>query len=81
MYIFYDFETSSRDLLGQILSYAFIVTDSQFTPIQELIGTIKLNRTQLPAIEAILVNKLDISTLQNEGDPEPVAAKKIFQFL
>ncbi len=81
MYIFYDFETSSRELLGQILSYSFILTDAQLTPIEELSGMIKLNKTQLPEIDAILVNQLNLDTLQANGDTEHEAAEKIFKFL
>ena len=35
MYIFYDFETSQKDFLGQILSYYFVLVDETFQPIQE----------------------------------------------
>ena len=81
MYIFYDFETSSRDLLGQILSYAFIVTDTHYEIIEELTGLIQLNRTQVPSFEALLVNGLDVDTLQSDGEPEPIAVQKIHEFL
>ncbi len=81
VFVFYDTETSSRDLLGQILSYAFIVTDETLTPIEECCGTIRLSRTQLPDIEAILVNKINITELQIHGDPEYLAAKRIHNFL
>lgn len=81
MYIFYDFETSSRELIGQILTYAFVVTDVQFNIKSELKGSIQLNRTQLPEIDAILTNKIDVLALQKEGDPEHQAAEKIYAFL
>lgn len=81
MYIFYDFETSSRELIGQILSYCFIVTDRQFNTIDTCEGLIQLNRTQLPEIDAILTNKLSIVRLQKEGIPEYKAAERIHQFL
>jgi hypothetical protein len=81
MFIFYDFETSSRELLGQILSYSFIVTDATYNTIDECSGYIKLNRLQLPEPEAILVNKIDISWLQKNGDSEYDAALKIHSFL
>ncbi|MCP4049092.1 MAG: hypothetical protein GY730_00065 [bacterium] len=81
MFIFYDFETSSKELLGQILTYAFLVVDSHFNIIDEMTGKIKLNRTQLPDIEAILTNKLNVLDLQKEGDPENIAAIKISRFL
>ena len=79
--IFYDFETSSRELLGQIMSYSFIVTDADYNPIEECNGTIKLNRTQFPELEAILVNKINVDTLQQTGDTEAQAAHKIWAFL
>ena len=79
--IFYDFETSSREILGQILSYSFIMTDETYDIKNELSGTIKLNRTQLPEVGAILTNKLSISELQKTGDPEYIAAHKIHQFI
>lgn len=81
MFIFYDFETSSRDLLGQILNYAFVITDAKLTPISELSGYIRLNRTQLPEPEAILVNQLDLNWLQKNGENEWEAADSIFNFL
>lgn len=81
MYIFYDFETSSREFIGQILSYAFIVTDLDLNIKDDLCGTIKLNPTQLPEPEAILVNRINIQEHQKTGEPEPIAAKKIAKFL
>jgi len=81
MFIFYDFETSSRDLVGQILSYAFVVTDQQLTPIDSFTGLIKLNRTQFPEVQAILTNKINITQLQQTGLPEHQAAHNIFNFL
>ena len=81
MYIFYDFETSSRELTGQILSYAFVITDQTFTPIDSLTGFIKLNRTQFPEVGAILTNKINVLTLQEEGDPEYLAAEKVYSFI
>ena len=70
MYIFYDFETSSRDLIGQIISYAFIITDSDLQPIDTFDGKIKLNRTQCPEVDALLVNKIVVSDLQEKGISE-----------
>ena len=80
-YIFYDFETSSRDFLGQILSYAFIVTDADLSIQTELTGQIKLNRTQLPEIDAILINRLNLDELQEQGQTEYEAAIDIYNFL
>ncbi|MEK9657424.1 MAG: hypothetical protein VW378_03505 [bacterium] len=81
MFIFYDFETSSKELLGQILSYAFIQTDENYNEIQRLTGLVKLNRTQLPDVGAILTNKLNIDQLNKEGDTEYNTAHKIYSFL
>lgn len=81
MYIFYDFETSSRDLIGQIISYAFVLTNEQFQPIENLTGKIKLNRTQCPEVDALLVNKIQVSELQEAGLTEYQASKDVFNFL
>ena len=81
MLIFYDFETSSRDLLGQILTYSFIITDQNYKIIEECNGKIKIKRFELPQLEALLTNKIKISSHQKESDTEPIAAKKIFDFL
>ncbi|MBI60086.1 hypothetical protein CL657_02580 [bacterium] len=81
MYLFYDFETSSRELLGQILSYAFVLTDESYDPITSLTGKIKLNRTQCPEVKAILTNKINVSYLQETGIPEYEAAETIFNFI
>ena len=81
MYIFSDFETSSRDLIGQIISYAFVLTNEQFQPIENLTGKIKLNRTQCPEVDALLVNKIQVSELQEAGLTEYQASKDVFNFL
>ncbi|RAP32462.1 hypothetical protein DID76_00010 [Candidatus Marinamargulisbacteria bacterium SCGC AG-414-C22] len=81
MFIFYDFETSSRHLIGQIISYAFVVTDKQLNVVQNLQGKIKLNRTQCPEVDALLVNKIYVDDLQKNGQTEYAAAKDIFNFL
>ena len=81
MYIFYDFETSSRELIGQVLSYAFVVTDANLHPIAECEGLIRLNRIQLPEIDAILINRIDVMDLQQKGETEYDAALKIYHFL
>ncbi len=81
MYIFYDFETSSRDLVGQILGYSFIVTDAQLKVKDELTGWVKLSRTQCPEIDAILINQIDLRVLQDKGESEVEAADRIYWFL
>jgi len=81
MYIFYDFETSSKELLGQILTFSFIVTDKKFNIKKEFSGKIKLNRTQLPEMDALLTNRIDILQHQTESMPEPEASSRIYSFL
>ncbi|RAP26936.1 hypothetical protein DID74_01280 [Candidatus Marinamargulisbacteria bacterium SCGC AG-333-B06] len=81
MLLFYDFETSSRELLGQIISYAFVLTDARYEPQDTLTGKIKLNRTQCPEVKAILTNKINIEDLQKKGIPEYEAAETIFNFI
>lgn len=81
MYIFYDFETSSKELLGQIMTYSFIVTKKNFEIKRELTGKIKLNRTQLPEVGAILTNRLDVLAHQKDAEDEATAAEKIHNFL
>lgn len=81
MFIFYDFETSSRSLLGQILSYAFVVVDDRYTVHDQLVGTIALNRTQLPDIGAILTNRICLNAHQTHSVSEKESAGKIYRFL
>ena len=80
MFLFYDFETSSREFLGQIISYAFVLTDTNYEPLDSLTGKIKLNRTQCPEVKAILTNKINVLDLQKTGTPEYEAAQNIFNF-
>jgi len=81
MQLFYDFETSGRDFLGQILTYAFILTDDKYNKVDQFTGKIKLSRIQLPDPEAIMITKLDIEDLEKNGDDEWIAAEKLYQFL
>ena len=80
MFLFYDFETSSREFLGQIISYAFVLTDTNYEPLDSLTGKIKLNRTQCPEVKAILTNKINVLDLQKTGIPEYEASQNIFNF-
>jgi len=80
-YVFYDFETSGTDLLDQILSFAFVVTDLAYKVEDSLSGTIKPNRTQWPHPQAIFTNKLNIETLNATGIPEWEASEAIHRFL
>lgn len=81
MYVFYDFETSGTDLLDQILSFAFLVTDDRYQVVTSCVGTVKLNRCQWPNPQAILTNKLDLTVLQETGITEWDAAEQIYLFL
>jgi len=81
MLIFYDFETSQKDFLGQILSYYFVLVDEHYQPIKECAGLIQPNRLELPACGAILVNQLSIQRCLTEGQRECDAAITIHQFL
>lgn len=81
MFIFYDFETSSRELLGQILTYSFFLVSENYDILDELSGQIRLNRTQIPEIEAILTNRINIDHLQANGQAEYEAAADIYHFL
>ncbi|MEK9726999.1 MAG: hypothetical protein VW397_02705 [Candidatus Margulisiibacteriota bacterium] len=81
MYIFYDFETSDKDFLGQILAYYFVLVDNQFNPIQELSGLIKPNRLECPRAMAIKVNQLSINKCITQGESEFDAANTIYNFM
>jgi len=81
MLIFYDFETSSRHLLGQVISYAFVLTNNRYEPIDTCKGFVKLNRIQCPEVGAILTNKCDIDYLQEHGETEYDTAHKIRDFI
>jgi hypothetical protein len=81
MYIFYDFETSGKEFLHQILSYSFILVDDALNTIKELNGIIKPNRMEIPQCGAILTNKLSIQACMQDGESEYQAAQRIYQFL
>jgi len=81
MYIFFDFETSSKSFLGQILSYAFVVTDFQYNVVDTLQGFSKLNRIQLPDPEALLVNQLSVTDLQKNQNSDYETAHAMYRFL
>lgn len=81
MHIFYDFETSDTDFLGQILSYYFVLVDNTYTPIKEYKGLIQPNRMELPNFNAIHVNGLNLEDCLKNGQSEWDAARGIYQFL
>ena len=78
MFVFYDFETSDKDFLGQILSYSFMLADEDYRIIYEKNGIIKPNRLELPSMGAILTNKLNINDLITSGQTEFDAATDIY---
>ncbi len=80
--VFYDLETTTKNTVGQILNYSFIMVDDEMSPIAELSGLVKINRLQLPDPGAILANRTDVVEHQQRAlDSEPVAMRKIEQFL
>lgn len=80
-FIFYDFETSGRDPICQIISYSFILTDDDYEPIDECSGFIRLKPCELPDIGAIQVTNINIDELEKNGISEWDAAKIIADFL
>ncbi|MBN8549855.1 MAG: hypothetical protein J0M12_11120 [Deltaproteobacteria bacterium] len=80
--IFYDFETSDKEPIGQILNYSFIHVDENFEPLAELSGDIKISRLQLPRAGAILSNRIDVLEHQKRAkDDELHAMRRILDFL
>lgn len=80
--VFYDLETTTKNTVGQILNYSFIMVDDEFNPVGELSGLVKINRLQLPEPGAILANRTDVVEHQKiASDTEPVAMRKIEGFL
>ncbi len=81
MWVVYDFETSTKELLGQITAYSFHLLDSEWQLIDRLTGYVQLNRTEIPDLDATLITQLSPYFLNKNGLPEPVVARLIFQFL
>jgi hypothetical protein len=80
--IFYDLETTSKNTIGQILNYSFILVDDDYKPVDELSGLVRISRLQLPEAGAILANRTDVLKHQAEAvDTEPVAIRKIESFI
>ncbi len=80
--IFFDLETSDREVVGQILNFSFIVCDSSWNIINELSGEIKATRLQIPSPGAILANRIDLIKHQKTAPlSEAEAAQKIAKFL
>jgi len=66
--IYFDLETSDLNPVGQILTYSFKEVDDDFKIIDKCEGKIRINKTQLPRVEAILANKIDV--IQHQKDTE-----------
>ncbi|NBV42097.1 hypothetical protein EBR96_04935, partial [bacterium] len=81
MYIVYDFETSSRDILGQIIGFCFVVLTQDWKEVDRFSGLVRLNRTQIPDLDALLVTQIKLSELEMNGISESQAAKSIAAFL
>lgn len=58
--IFYDLETTDLEKVGQILNFAFIAVDENFSQIASLTKKVKISRLQLPQAGAILANRTDV---------------------
>lgn len=79
--VFYDFETSSLSLSGQVISYCFLALSNDGSLLQELSGLVTLTRCELPDLDALLITRLSIQHLHQYGKPEPTVALEIFTFL
>jgi DNA polymerase III epsilon subunit-like protein len=80
--IFYDFETTELSKLGQILNFSFIVTDEQFSIVDEYSDLIRIERTVLPHPGAILTNRVDVLDHQKKAKlSEKEAVYAIAEFL
>jgi hypothetical protein len=80
--IFYDLETTSTFYVGQILNYSFVLVDEELTPLDELAGTIRISRLELPLPGAIRANRVDVLAHQEAAsDDEPAAVERIGEFI
>jgi len=80
--IFFDLETTDLNTVGQILNYAFVEVNDDWSIQSKLTGTVKISRTQLPDPYAILATKLDVIKHNEEStDPEHIAVAKIQKYL
>lgn len=79
--IFYDLETSTTCPLGQIMNFCFIVVDENLEVLETFYEKVKVSRTQLPEIDALLANRIRIIEHQKEAKlNEYGACKAIMQF-
>ena len=61
-YVFYDFETSGRSArFDQILQAGFIIYDDKFREINKLNIKSRINSDTVPSINALRVNRLQMS--------------------
>ena len=68
-FIAYDFETTGRDArFDQVLQAGFIIYDQNFNELKKLNIKSRLNPDIVPSINALKVNKLNISDILSERD-------------
>jgi DNA polymerase III epsilon subunit-like protein len=80
--IFFDFETSDLNFVGQILNFAFVEVDDSFNIKSSLKDKIKICPMQLPTPDAILSNRIDVIQHQKEAvETEFTAMRKIYNYI
>jgi oligoribonuclease (3'-5' exoribonuclease) len=80
--IFYDLETTDLERVGQILNFAFVVVDQDFKELDALTAKVKISRLQLPRVGAILANKTNVLSHQQEATlTEAEAVSQISAFI
>lgn len=80
--IFFDLETTDLNFIGQILNYAFVEVNEDWSIESKLTGTIKISRLQLPNPYAILATGIDVLEHNNSAtDLEHIALVKIQKYL
>ena len=68
-FIAYDFETTGRDArFDQVLQAGFIIYDQNFNELKKLNIKSRLNPDIVPSINALKVNRLNISDILSERD-------------
>lgn len=80
--IFFDLETTDLNTVGQILNYAFVEIDENWTMRSCLRGKIRLSRLQLPSPGAICATNTDVFEHNRTSDStEAAAMAKIQKYL
>lgn len=80
--IFFDLETTDLNSVGQIINYAFVEVDDNWSIKSCLRDKIKISRLQLPSPYAIVASKTDIlAHCQEARDSEHIAMAKIQKYL